>query len=75
MQYSPDELLFKKLVEEMGLEWDETPGEITINGISAIDVLEKNDIFHNRFKGYLARPVDKMRNSDYEVSTQITLAA
>lgn len=44
MQYSADELLFKKVVEEMGIKWDETPGNIEIDGISADKYFEEGSV-------------------------------
>lgn len=45
MQYNEDELLFKAVIEDMGLVWDDTPGEITVEGIPATDYIKNGSLF------------------------------
>lgn len=45
MQYSEDVLLFKKVIEEMGFVWDDTPGEISVNGIPATEYYSQRGLF------------------------------
>ena len=42
---SKDVLLFKQVLEEMGIPFQEGQGGITINGIPAVQYLDKHDIF------------------------------
>ena len=41
----PDVLLFKEVLEEMGLDLDPTPGGILINGIPAEEYLKTHSLF------------------------------
>ncbi len=42
---SKDELLFRQVLEEMGIPIQEGQGGITINGIPAAQYLNEHDIF------------------------------
>lgn len=46
--YTRDELLLKEVIEEMGLVWDETAGDITVNGVSAVELLNSGSIFEDK---------------------------
>lgn len=45
MSYTEDVLLFKQVLEEMGIPLQEGQGGITINGIPATQYLDEHDIF------------------------------
>ena len=45
MQYDSDELLLKKVCEEMGLPWNDTPGELLISGQTASEYFKDHTIF------------------------------
>lgn len=75
MKYSTDELLLKEIIEEMGLIWDETPGEITVNGVSAVKVLENNDIFKSDLNSYFTEPINKTKQTVFKYNNQMSLAA
>ena len=45
MSDTKDELLFRQVLEEMGIPIQEGQGGITINGIPAVQYLEEHDIF------------------------------
>ena len=48
MEYTKDELLLKEVIEEMGLVWNETEGNITVNDVSAVELLNSNNIFEDK---------------------------
>lgn len=45
MSYTEKELLFIEVLKEMGLDFKEGPGRITIEGIPAAQYLDEHDIF------------------------------
>ena len=45
MSYTEKELLFIEVLKEMGLDFKEGPGRITIEGIPAAQCLDEHDIF------------------------------
>jgi len=45
MSYTKEELLFRQVLEEMGIPVQEGQGGITIEGIPAAKYLDKHDIF------------------------------
>lgn len=45
MSYTKDELLFRQVLEEMGIPIQEGQGGITIEGIPAAQYLDEHDIF------------------------------
>lgn len=70
MKYTADELLLKETIEEMGLVWDETPGEITINGVSAVEFLENNNIFKSDSNYYFVESIDKTKQTGFKYNNQ-----
>lgn len=56
MNYTNDELLFIETLKEIGIEFQEGKGEITIEGIPATEYLEAHDIFETHEQQYI--PVD-----------------
>lgn len=45
MSYTKDELLFRQVLEEMGIPIQEGQGGITIEGVPAAQYLDEHDIF------------------------------
>ncbi|WP_418581866.1 hypothetical protein [Phascolarctobacterium succinatutens] len=45
MSYTEKELFFIEVLKEMGLDFKEGPGRITIEGIPAAQYLDEHDIF------------------------------
>ena len=73
MKYTKDELLLKEVIEEMGLLWDETAGDITINGVSAVEFLNSNNVFRDDF--YSMKPIEQVKESNFMLDDKLMLVA
>lgn len=74
MEYTRDELLLKEVIEEMGLVWDETAGNITVNGVPAVELLKSDNIFEDR-NYYLMNPIEQVKSSDFMLDDKLMLVA
>lgn len=74
MEYTRDELLLKEVIEEMGLVWDETAGDITVNGVSAVELLNSGSIFEDK-NFYLMNPIEQVKVSRFMLDDELVLVA
>lgn len=69
MKYTEDELLFLETLKEMGVEFQEGQGVVTIEGIPATEYLETHDIFETHEKQYISLDISGKGISKNEVYT------
>ena len=78
MKYTEDELLFIETLKEIGVEFQEGKGEITIEGIPAAEYLETRDIFDAHEKQYISLDISSkeiLKNEVYTFANENLLQA
>ena len=69
MNYTKDELLFIETLKEMGLDFKEGQGEVSIEGVPAAEYLEKHDIFKADEEQYISLDIFGKEIAENEIYT------
>ena len=67
MRFTDDEMLFIETLKDMGVEFQEGQGGLTINGVEAVEYLQKHDIFEVPEEQYISLDISSQGISENDI--------